>query len=257
VKSKEKRKQSQKRKRKPSWFAIYHQESRDVGRSLALVLPLLIAYEIAVALLAPQIRNSAEMAVAGFVRQLPQHIVMTLRYVLLGALLAGTLWWLRDSRPRATVARPTLILTEALLLAVLLGPAVAHLVGRIGLSAVSVDQLPQDPAWLPFLMSVGAGLWEEIVFRLGLLGGLYVLLHRVFRMPELSAVGIGILISALAFALYHNVGSSGEPFVMGRFAFRAFAGTILGVLFAWRGLAIVVYMHVFYDVLCDIRNTLL
>jgi membrane protease YdiL (CAAX protease family) len=252
-----KQKPKQKPKRRPSWLMVYHQESRQVGRSLAIVLPLLLGYEIAIAFLAPEIRNSAEMAVADFVRQLPHQTLMILRYTLLVGLVGGTLWWMRESRPRATVARPYLMLTEALLLAVLLGPAVEHLVGRIGLSAISVEKLPPEPVWLPFLMSVGAGLWEEIVFRLGLLGGLYVLLHRVFRMPELSSVGIGILISALAFALYHNVGASGEAFTLGRFAFRAFAGTILGVLFAWRGLAIVVYMHVFYDVLCDLRIALI
>ena len=61
-------------------------------------------------------------------------------------------------------------------------------------------------------------------------------------------------ISALAFALYHHVGHSGEPLTLGRFAFRAVAGTILGILFAFRGLAVVVYMHVFYDLLCDLRS---
>ncbi len=228
-----------------------------MGRSLALVVPLLIAYELTVTFLAPEIRNSAEMAVAGFVRKLPGQAVFLLRSASLLALVAATLWWFRDARPRAKVAKPHMMLTEALLLAVLLGPALERLVGRIGLSAVSVDQLPPDPAWLPFLLSVGAGLWEEIVFRLGLLGGLFVLLRRLARLHPRSAVGIGILVSALLFALYHHMGDAGEPFIASRFAFRAFAGTILGLLFAWRGLAIVVYMHVFYDLLCDLRMLLL
>ena len=87
-------------RRKPSALRVYHEESRQVGRSLALVVPLLVAYEIAVAFLAPQIRNSAELAVAQFVRQLPQHAVTVLRYAFLAALVGGALWWLRDTRPR-------------------------------------------------------------------------------------------------------------------------------------------------------------
>ena len=92
-------------KRRPSWFKTYHLESRQIGRSLAVVLPLLLAYEIAVALLAPQIRNSAEMAVANFVRRMPGDLVVTLRYTLLGVLAVGTVWWFRSDRPRASAAR--------------------------------------------------------------------------------------------------------------------------------------------------------
>ena len=64
---------------------------------------------------------------------------------------------------------------------------------------------------------------------------------------------MAILLSALVFSLYHHVGPGGEPLVADRFLFRGLAGILLGVVFAWRGLAVVVYMHVFYDVLCDLR----
>ena len=67
------------------------------------------------------------------------------------------------------------------------------------------------------------------------------------------AIAVAVVVSSLVFALYHHIGPAGEPFTPDRFAFRAFAGTILGVLFVLRGLAVVVYMHVFYDVLCDLR----
>ena len=70
----------------------------------------------------------------------------------------------------------------------------------------------------------------------------------------MAATAIAVLVSSLAFALYHHLGAYGEPLVAGRFVFRLLAGTILGVLFATRGLAVVVYMHVFYDVLCDLRT---
>ena len=239
--------------RPPSRLQLYFSESRQMGRSLAMVVPLLLVYELTVAVLAPEIRNSAELAVARFVQQLEPELRLLLRRLGVVALVLGTLWWFRSGRERAEVAKPPLVLTEALALAVLLGPAVQAFVGHIGLSAVSVEEMPRTPTWLPFLMSVGAGLWEEIVFRLGLLGGLAVLLKRVGGMPQRSALGVAIIISSLVFALYHHTGASGEPFVLDRFAFRAVAGTILGFLFVFRGLAVVVYMHVFYDVLCDLR----
>ena len=75
-------------------------------------------------------------------------------------------------------------------------------------------------------------------------------------MSTLPAMGVALVVSSLVFALYHHVGAAGEPFALDRFAFRAAAGTILGLLFALRGLAVVVYMHVFYDLLCDLRAIL-
>jgi membrane protease YdiL (CAAX protease family) len=100
---------------------------------------------------------------------------------------------------------------------------------------------------------VGAGLWEEIVFRLLLLGGIAFVLARTTSLGPPGTLSIAIVASALAFAAYHHMGNLGEPFEVSRFAFRAVAGTILGILFAFRGLAVVVYMHVFYDLLCDVQ----
>jgi hypothetical protein len=224
-----------------------------VGRSLALVVPLLVLYEVCIQLLSPDVRNSADLAVSEFVHRLPADGLLLVRRVVLGVLVLGVLWWCRSGRPRAKEARPYLVLFEAFCLAVLLGPALQTLVGHIGLSAVDTSLVPRRPIWLPLLLSVGAGLWEEIVFRLGLLGGMAVLLRRGFRLAPPAALGIAVLLSALAFSLYHHMGVAGEPFAVDRFAFRACAGTILGLLFVWRGFAVVVYMHVFYDVLCDLR----
>ena len=238
-------------RRKPSALAVYIVESRGIGLSLFMVVPLLMAYEVAMLTLQAPLRNGAEMLVSQAFGQLPVGAVVLLRRIILALLVAAAFVWARRDPPR--VARPQWILSEALLLALLLGPLVGGLVGGLGLSAEAVVAPGEHPAWLPFLLSIGAGLWEEIVFRLVLLGGLAVLLGRFTGMTRPGALAVSVVASALAFALYHHVGDLGEPFAPDRFAFRAVAGTILGILFAYRGLAIVVYMHVFYDVLCDLR----
>jgi len=241
--------------RRASRLSLYLQESRDVGRSLALVVPLLVAYEVAMPLLAPEVRNSAEWGVSRLLEPVPPSVLLTLRRATLSALvLAVLIWSLWGSRSRAKVARPYLVLAEAAGLALLLGPALGALVHRLGLplSATPVQNTDIAP-WVPFALSVGAGLWEEIVFRLGMMGGLVLLGTRVLRWNRGVSLGVAVLLSALSFALYHHLGAAGEPLDPSRFVFRALAGTILGLLFAWRGLAVVVYMHVFYDVLCDLR----
>lgn len=232
----------------------YHQSTRAVGPSLVLVMPLLVLYELAVALLDPPLRNSADLVVARFLERLPPAGLDTARLVLLGALVLLCVGWVLRRHPRAE--RGHWVLLEALLLALLIGPGVGWLVGGVGLSISQHSAVADPPRWLPYLLSVGAGLWEELVFRLGLLGGTAFLLSRLTPWREASVLTVAVILSALAFALYHHVGSGGEPLTADRFAFRAIAGILIGVVFAWRGLAVVVYMHVFYDLLCDLRLAL-
>ena len=241
--------------KKPSRLSLYLAESRDIGRSLVLVVPLLVAYEVAMPLLAPDLRNSAEWSVARLLEPLPDATLLYLRRGTLSALvIAALVWTLWGRRERATVARPWLILGESAGLALLLGPALGALVHRLGLPLSASPPLVDSAGpWVPFALSVGAGLWEELVFRLGLMGGLVLLGTQVLRWRRGVALAVAVLVSALIFALYHHLGASGEPLDPARFVFRSLAGTILGLLFAWRGLAVVVYMHVFYDVLCDLR----
>jgi hypothetical protein len=230
---------------------VYAEESRDVGLSLLLVLPLLLSYEIAMLLVNAPVRNGAEMVVAEFLQRLSPEALVQLRRGLMLLLLVLALVLVRQHPPN--VARAHWLLVEALIFALLLGPTVGWLVGGVGLSLPSSAVTRGSAEWLPFLLSVGAGLWEEIVFRLGLLGGLALLGSRLLGWPSPVAIVFATVASALAFALYHHLGHHGEPLTLGRFVFRAVAGTILGLLFVFRGLAVVVYMHVFYDLLCDIR----
>ena len=225
-----------------------------------MVLPLLLAYEVAVVWLDPPVRNGAEYAVTQALSRVPDPIVSGLRVGGLAALLVATLIWMVRG-PSSSAPRPGRVLLEAFIHALWLGPLVGLLVrgllGFAGLSAETGVVAPEaEPAWLPFLMSVGAGLWEEIVFRLGLMGGLTYLLGRGGLLSPKAALGVALAVSSLVFAYYHHMGNAGEPFAVDRFAFRAAAGTILGLLFALRGLAVVVYMHVFYDLLCDVRSLL-
>lgn len=241
----------------PTWqdrWRNYREQTRAIAPSLVLVLPLLGLYEALIATLEPPLRNSAELAVSGFLGRLPRQALDYGRAALLLCLLtAGALWLIRRTRfPRMS----HWVLLESLVVALLLGPALGLLVGQMGLSSTNLPAGSGAPSWLPFLLSVGAGLWEELVFRLALLGGTAFLLARVTGWRMGAVLTVALLFSSLLFALYHHVGAGGEPLTLDRFAYRSLAGILLGSLFIWRGLAVVVYAHVFYDLLCDLRLTL-
>ncbi|HEY3357155.1 MAG TPA: CPBP family intramembrane glutamic endopeptidase [Polyangia bacterium] len=98
------------------------------------------------------------------------------------------------------------------------------------------------------IMSFGAGVHEELLFRLILLSGILAVLHRVLRFPRWLAVAIAFVISSLLFSLAHHVGPYGEPLQLGVFTYRFLAGLIFATLFYFRSFAIAVYTHALYDV---------
>jgi membrane protease YdiL (CAAX protease family) len=96
------------------------------------------------------------------------------------------------------------------------------------------------------ISALGAGVHEELVFRLGLIAGLVVLArplgHRL-------AVGLAIVASSVLFAAAHHLGVHGEPWTVHAFAFRSVAGAAFAAIYWFRSLAHAVYAHVLYDVL--------
>ncbi len=100
-----------------------------------------------------------------------------------------------------------------------------------------------------FYLSLGAGVYEEIVFRLFLLGGTLWVFKITMGIRPLVAAVLSVIISAVIFSLFHNVGEYSEPFTWISFTIRFGGGVFLGALYLIRGLGITVYTHVFYDLI--------
>jgi len=97
------------------------------------------------------------------------------------------------------------------------------------------------------VMSLGAGVYEETVFRLGILSGLVVLFDRVLRLRRWVAFALALGLSAVVFSAMHHIPPYGDPLHAGIFIFRVLAGICFGLLFWYRGFAIAVYTHALYD----------
>ena len=94
----------------------------------------------------------------------------------------------------------------------------------------------------------GAGLYEEVLFRLLMLPVLAWMLARL-GMSHSTALGGGVLLSAVLFSAAHYVGLHGESFELYSFTFRTVAGVFFGILFLLRGFGISAGTHAMYDVL--------
>lgn len=95
---------------------------------------------------------------------------------------------------------------------------------------------------------VGAGIYEEVLFRLCLLP-LGYLVFRLLLLPPRWAAGSAVVSSSLLFAAAHYVGTTANEFSAFTFTFRAFAGAFFAGLFLLRGFGITVGCHAAYDVL--------
>jgi membrane protease YdiL (CAAX protease family) len=97
------------------------------------------------------------------------------------------------------------------------------------------------------VMSLGAGVYEETVFRLGIMTGIVALLTRVLGLRRWLAVVLALIVSAALFSAMHHIPPYGDPFRVGLFLFRLLAGICFGLIYWYRGFAVAVYTHALYD----------
>ena len=98
-----------------------------------------------------------------------------------------------------------------------------------------------------FYLAIGAGIWEELLFRVGAIGLSLSFLTKVVGYSGIYSVIIAVIFSAVIFSLFHYLGPFGDNFAYKSFYLRTLAGIFLGSLYMFRGFGITVYTHIFYD----------
>lgn len=232
----------------------YWRESRRPLVSLVFVSPLLVAYEGGILLLGSSaMRNGAD----AWLRTLLRAVGFG-QYFLLPLLTVGLLLgWHHVKRDRWYVPKWVLsgMTGECVSLALFL-VLIAYVQGMI-LSSL-VPSLAVEPQSLlgNFLTNFfakavsfcGAGIYEEVLFRLILLTGLAALFNLVGAPPARAAWG-AVAISSLLFSLAHYVGVEGDTFTIASFLFRFIAGAFFALLFVKRGFGIAAGTHALYDII--------
>lgn len=206
----------------------------ELTSSLVLIFPVLLAYEIGV-LFAGHV-NGADVVTRAMYTALGRG-----PYLMLHAAIAATfLLWVRGGTRRQSLRLEVVapVVLEAAIYALTLGAVLIVVVDRLlgmGLGVASVVD------------ALGAGVHEELVFRLLLFGGLVALLGRT--LPQRTAIACALVVSSVLFAAAHHAGAHGEPFTTQAFAYRCIAGAAFGMIAWHRSLAHAVYAHTIYDLL--------
>ncbi len=97
-------------------------------------------------------------------------------------------------------------------------------------------------------LAIGAGLFEELLFRV-VLTTLLIRLALQFIKVRWVSILFAIIVASFLFSTAHYVGSVADTFELYSFLFRFFAGIWFTTLYSTRGFAIVCMAHAFYDIL--------
>lgn len=114
---------------------------------------------------------------------------------------------------------------------------------------------PERPLLADIVTGIGAGIYEELVFRLILICLLMVLFQDVLRFSHINSIVLSVLISAALFSAHHHIdfltgrANAIDPFNMTKFVFRTLAGVYFAALFAIRGFGITAGTHAAYNII--------
>jgi membrane protease YdiL (CAAX protease family) len=139
------------------------------------------------------------------------------------------------------------VLSESAISALTLGTLI-NLIMHPGARHLAAGGPPGTGPIDRFVLSLGAGVYEELVFRLILVSALTALGYRLLRLPKLLAVLAAFVVSSFLFSAAHHLGRQGDPLVLGVFVYRFLAGMIFATIFYCRSFAIAVYTHALYDI---------
>lgn len=233
----------------------YLDVTRTATYGFVAALPLFVLYEVGV-LLANDGPGQVRVGADVWLKTLLAAFGGT-GWAMLGAVVLAigiAVWWREGDRRPALVPRYFgFILIESLVYAVVLaflvGGTVGALFGIWALPDLALAQLSEFGLGLQLALSIGAGLYEELVFRVLLVGGLFWVLRRTTSLELRTGYLIAAVVGAVVFSAVHHIGPFGDPFTLPVFTFRFLFGLALNAVFLVRGFALAAWTHALYDVL--------
>ncbi len=232
-------------------YQAYLEESTQPLAGLVFALPLFILYHVGVEVFQrfeiSRLQNGADVLLRKALS------AMGLGGPLVGLAAVVVFFSIRQflvSRPfRLKLRTLGFMAVEAVLFA--LPPfLLAKLVAEVLLAS------PAGPApWgVDLVLVLGAGVYEEFLFRVLCLGLFFLAGRRLIGLRGGLLYAWTLLPQALLFAAFHHMPGSVEPFALDRFAFRTLAGLYFGWLYTERGFGVTAGAHAVYDIIAVSLN---
>ncbi len=240
----------------------YWQASRAPRYSLLFALPLLIFYQVLAALAPPGpggmgVRNGADVILESVFIWLAGPWGPRLFMIC----LIGVGAWLiaKDVRANRASLTPSVLggmLLESVCLSLVFGVVVGGLTAALlgtPPPPMAIGAAPPLTRSTMLMLSIGAGIYEELLFRVVLVGSLAWGAAKLLGWRPLVAGIAATILGALIFSAFHYIGSYGDPLDVYSFVFRTIAGLFFSGLYLLRGFGITAWTHALYDVFLLLR----
>ena len=232
----------------------YFLQTRSSFYSFLFTIPLFFIYEVGILFLSKDdilvVRNGADFLMRSILESFGIFGLYGLGAIFLIGFIITYIYFFNDKSNNSIRADYLFIMIFesacwALILYFLLSKFMLVLMNPIGKTITQQVTL-----------AVGAGIYEEFLFRVMLISGLTGIIDFVFLWSEKVRKAAALIIAAGIFSAFHFVGDYGDFFSMELFLLRFFAGIVLGVLYIARGFGITAYAHSIYDLIVLIQITI-
>ena len=234
----------------------YWQLSRAPRYSLLLALPLLVFYQILAVLLAHgprSVRNGADV----ILQALFTAVAGAWGPPLFMLCLIGLGLWLvvRDMGAHGSRLKGGVFFTMlaesvglALVFGLCVGSVTSGVLGLLQMLSIGAGAGGGLDSWTHLMVSLGAGIYEELLFRVLLVGAISAGARALLGWRPLTAGVVATLLGAAIFSAFHYIGPYGDRLQVYSFVFRMVAGLFFSALYLTRGFGITAWTHALYDV---------
>ena len=231
-------------------FKQYITSTHTLLYSFLLSVPLFLIYEGLILISQPSSERIVRISVDVWMKTLFIYFgVNAVSFSLLVMMLLGflILYKERDRLKDIRFSYFPIMLVECMVYAIIVAFVSSTLTSLL-INAFAEGPIQSLSYLQKLALSLGAGLYEELFFRVILVSVLVLLFNKFFG-KKWAAVVAAVTLSALLFSTVHYVGSMGDMFTLSSFFYRFLFGLILNGIYIWRGFGVAAWTHALYDVL--------
>lgn len=227
----------------------YFSSTHTLLYSYLISLPLLLLYEILIFLAQPDTEEVVRISVDVWIKTLFSYLgtnVLSITLIFVAMIGVVVLYRERERLSSLKWGYFATMLFEAAIyafvLALLINSAISGLLQIVQTPVESLSILQQ------LALSLGAGLYEELFFRVILVSALLFVFKKLLA-KKYVAYAAAMVLAAVIFSLVHYVGAYGDAFTFGSFLFRFLFGLALNAIYIWRGFGMAAWTHAIYDLM--------